>query len=305
MPLYEQYYGMKLIDKYDFSDHSIYFLARPRDADTVESKPGSKEAHEHLFSLPYNYVELHHKHGVEKDANLAYDSGNNEPKRGFGHIAFLTPDVPAAVAKLDEHGSKFKKRPEEGRMKGLAFAYDADGYWIEIIKRSPNAPYLEEFNLAQTMLRIKDPKKSLEFYQDVFGMTLVTARHFDDFSLYFLMSVPEGSPPIPDSSDPDAQYDWMKSAFLPVLELTHNHGTENDANFRYHNGNSDPLGFMSLGFTTDSFEQTTEALKSKGVEFLSGDLAHELGAAEGSVAVVSDPDGYAVRLIAKGAILKE
>ena len=42
-----------------------------------------------------------------------------------------------------------------------------------------------------------------------------------------------------------------------------------------------------------------------GGEFLSGDLAHELGAAEGSVAVVSDPDGYAVRLIAKGAILKE
>ena len=73
----------------------------------------SKEAHEHLFSLPYNYVELHHKHGVEKDANLAYDSGNNEPKRGFGHIAFLTPDVPAAVAKLYEHGSKFKKRPGE------------------------------------------------------------------------------------------------------------------------------------------------------------------------------------------------
>lgn len=28
-----------------------------------------------------------------------------------------------------------------------------------------------------------------------------------------------------------------------VLELTHNHGTENDAEFAYHNGNTDPRGF--------------------------------------------------------------
>ncbi len=32
-------------------------------------------------------------------------------------------------------GVGFKKRPDEGRMKGLAFALDPDGYWVEIIKR--------------------------------------------------------------------------------------------------------------------------------------------------------------------------
>ena len=26
-------------------------------------------------------------------------------------------------------------KPDEGGMKGLAFAYDPDGYWVEIVKR--------------------------------------------------------------------------------------------------------------------------------------------------------------------------
>lgn len=39
-------------------------------------------------------------------------------------------------------------------MKGLAFALDPDGYWIEIIGRG-KSQMPEEFNLSQTMIRIK------------------------------------------------------------------------------------------------------------------------------------------------------
>ncbi len=41
--------------------------------------------------------------------------------RGFGHIAFAVDDVYATSASLESAGVSFIKRPDEGRMKGLAF----------------------------------------------------------------------------------------------------------------------------------------------------------------------------------------
>lgn len=59
---------------------------------------------------------------------------------------------------------------DEGRMKGLAFAYDPSGYWVELVKRNKEAGFPEKFNLGQTMLRVKDADKSLAFYAGM-GMT--------------------------------------------------------------------------------------------------------------------------------------
>ena len=36
---------------------------------------------------------------------------------------------------LEQNGVEFKKKPSEGNMKGLAFALDPDGYWVEVIGR--------------------------------------------------------------------------------------------------------------------------------------------------------------------------
>ena len=33
-------------------------------------------------------------------------------------------------------GVRFKKRPEDGQMRNIAFILDPDGYWIEIIEKS-------------------------------------------------------------------------------------------------------------------------------------------------------------------------
>lgn len=84
----------------------------------------------------------------------------------------------------------------------------------------------------------KDPKKSLEFYTKHLGMTLLSHHDYEDFSLYYLGTVPEG-----DSEFPDDR---------PVLELTHNHGTEQDENFQHYNGNeAERKGFGHLGFLVD------------------------------------------------------
>jgi len=46
----------------------------------------------------------------------------------------------------------------------------------------------------QTMLRIADPIKSLAFYKDAMGMTLIDSFDFPqwNFGIYFLVTLPEG-----------------------------------------------------------------------------------------------------------------
>eukprot|EP00064_Thunnus_orientalis_P013048 superscaffoldBa00002075_g13085 len=53
-----------------------------------------------------------------------------------GHIGIAVPDVYAACKLFEEQGVTFVKKPDDGKMKGLAFIQDPDGYWIEIL--SPN-----------------------------------------------------------------------------------------------------------------------------------------------------------------------
>lgn len=84
-------------------------------------------------------IELTHNHGTESNPDFSYHNGNDDDKgqlRGFGHVGFLVDDLEAACAYLDSQGVSFKKRPEEGGMRGLAFIYSpVDNYWIEIIQR--------------------------------------------------------------------------------------------------------------------------------------------------------------------------
>lgn len=68
--------------------------------------------------------------GTESDASFkGYHNGNAEP-RGFGHIAITVDSLEAEVARLDAHKVTFKKRPEDGSMKTIAFILDPDSYWI-------------------------------------------------------------------------------------------------------------------------------------------------------------------------------
>ena len=90
------------------------------------------------------------------------------------------------------------------------------------------------------MIRIKDHEKSLKFYQEVFGMTLMRKSENEaaKFNLYFL-GYP-GDKGVPTASvngvSPTANREGL-------LELTWNYGTEKDVDFKYHNGNDQPQGF--------------------------------------------------------------
>lgn len=293
---YRDVMGFRLIDeiKCDAKGFTQYYLATIPDSVTLP-EPGTPEAHKALFSLDVTTLNLTHIHGTEAD-DTVYDSGNNEPKRGFGHIAVTCPDVYAACEELEKKGVTFKKKPDEGRMKGLAFAYDPDQYWIEIIRRPADMSDRSGFWLNQTMLRVKDPAKSIAFYSGLLGMSVLCERHFEGakFSLYFLATLPAGVE-LPDPSTPEAM-EITKTIKSAVVELTHNHGTEETSGRTYHDGNTDPKGFGHVSFTVPDVDAAKAALTAASVPLVAS--THE--ATLDGVVTVEDPDGYHVQILPHG-----
>jgi len=265
-------------------------------------------------------IELTHNHGTEMDDNYKVWNGNTgrdgdgpnhaeEPAfRGFGHIAFNCDDVYEACTKLEAAGVKFQKKPDEGRMKGLAFALDPDGYWVEIVKREKFG-WPEYYNLSQTMLRVKDGPASVEFYTKHLGMTLL--RRMDKpeygFSNFFLACVePEELEPAL-SKDPENSHVGGLDATKPnaltkvlwntCLELTWNHGTEKDPNFKVHDGNTQPQGFGHIGFILDDLSGACAKMEADGVVFKKRPQDGNMR----NLAFAYDPNGYWIELIDRKA----
>ena len=152
------------------------------------------------------------------------------------------------------------------------------------------------FVFNQTMMRIKDPERTLGFYTGVLGMTLVKRLDFPkmSFSLYFLAAL-----------DPEELSEWsedseerLKQTFgrRAMLELTHNWGDEEKEELSYHNGNSEPKGFGHIGFSVPDLEAACARFEELGVEFVKkpGD-----GSMRG-IAFIKDPDGYWIEIFTPG-----
>lgn len=129
--------GMTLLKHRQFPEakFDLYFLAKLTKQER-DNLPAGDELKD-FVSRQRSILELTHNYGTEKDADFSYHDGNSEP-RGFGHICFSVPDLAAAVAWFDENQVEFKKRPEDGSMKDIAFIKDPDGYWVEIIEINNN-----------------------------------------------------------------------------------------------------------------------------------------------------------------------
>ena len=97
--------------------------------------PPKKNKTQNLYPKSIPVLELTHNHGTESQDGFRHHSGNEEPNKGFGHIGFLVDDLDSFCDALEQNGVEFKKKPSEGNMKGLAFALDPDGYWVEVIGR--------------------------------------------------------------------------------------------------------------------------------------------------------------------------
>ena len=143
--------------------------------------------------------------------------------------------------------------------------------------------------MNQTMLRIKDPERSVAFYRDVLGMTLLDRYDFETmhFSLYFL-GYPAGDVPT-DRAD-RAKWVFEQPA---LVELTHNWGTEDDPEAHYHDGNSEPRGFGHIGISVPDVHAACARFTDLGVEFVK---KPDDGAMKG-LAFIRDPDGYWIEIL--------
>lgn len=119
-----------------------------------------------------------------------------------------------------------------------------------------------------TMIRVKDIKKSLEFYEKLIGLKQVKQMRLDDCTLYFL-------------SDEISEVQ---------IELTHNDKTPE-------NGYEIGSGFGHFAFQVDSMEEVTKKLKELGYEYLWEPF--QLSAAGSTISFVKDPDGYEIEFIQK------
>ena len=142
-----------------------------------------------------------------------------------------------------------------------------------------------------TMLRVRDPVPSLDFYTRVLGFTHVreVTAPGADFTLHFLVLVDDPSV-IPDGDA--ARKEWLARQ-RGVLELTHNHGTESQPGPVYHDGNSEPRGFGHICVSVPDVVAACARLDALGVPFqkkLSDGRMRE-------IAFAKDPDGYWIELI--------
>ncbi|MDV3469807.1 lactoylglutathione lyase [Stenotrophomonas sp. C3(2023)] len=148
------------------------------------------------------------------------------------------------------------------------------------------------FVFNHTMLRVKDVTASLDFYTRVLGYQLLDKRDFPDagFSLYFLAHVPSGTR-IPEE---DGERRLWLAGLAGVLELTHNHGTEQQEGAVYHDGNSEPRGFGHICVSVPDIQAACKRFDELQVPYQKrleeGRMKH--------LAFIKDPDGYWVEIIA-------
>lgn len=112
------------------------------------------------------------------------------------------------------------------------------------------------------MIRVKDAEKSIAFYKDVMGMDLkkTLENKESNFNLYFLGYGPAVQAASKECPNPVACREG-------ILELTWNYGTEKDAEFKYHDGNTDPKGFGHICISVDDLEAACSRLDGMDVQW--------------------------------------
>jgi lactoylglutathione lyase len=187
-------------------------------------------------------IELTYSHGSENEPSFSLANGNIEPHLGFGHVVISVDNLEAACRKFEDAGLIINESPS----KALLFLTDPDGYKIGISGQGKenaqhDATDPASYRMSHTMLRIKDPQPSLNFYHEVLGMSLLRTVENEQvgFTLYYLGYTGRTPSMTAEATNLTADSEGL-------VELMWIYGTEKREGRVYHDGNSDPLGFGHL-----------------------------------------------------------
>ncbi|KAF2661465.1 Glyoxalase/Bleomycin resistance protein/Dihydroxybiphenyl dioxygenase [Lophiostoma macrostomum CBS 122681] len=169
----------------------------------------------------------------------------------------------------------------------------------------PASPATAEWRLNHLMLRIKDPEKSLRFYNDCFGLHVVFIFNVGPWTIYYL-------------GPRDVEISSLGTS-KGLLELYH---IPSDSSFSYTSGNDyttpSGIGFGHIGFTVPDVAAALERVKSFGFEVIkpleeakeetmgvpsavvsgqAGEVQEGYKNVFRQLAFVKDPDGYWVEIV--------
>lgn len=276
---YADAFGCSVIKSLDTDDYKSAFIALDSDGHLHKGAPvGARDG----------VIELRQLKNASPEVTIY--SGNSDPYKGFGHLCFAVSNIEAAQKHLLEHNVEFKKKLEDGRQKNIAFVLDPDGYWVELIENAINKEdgvyNIASNRMNHTMVRVKDPVKSLDFYKGLLGMKLYSKRDFPDakFTLYFLGY--EHDPNYVEGLETPVPQACRQS----IIELTHNWGTENDDSFSgyYVFGNDNKVvGFDHFSVSCKDSAAFIKELETKNATFISKSA---------ETATIADPDGWKVEI---------
>lgn len=129
----------------------------------------------------------------------------------------------------------------------------------------PNDPTIG-YKLNHTMLRIRDPQKSMHFYMNLMGMRTIFAFNIGPVNGYYL-GYPKTAEHRADLPKFGAETMEVLRKTEGLIELVHIKGSENQPEGYYKNGNEPPhLGYGHLGFTVPDVHAAVKRLKENGVE---------------------------------------
>jgi len=245
---YKKHFGMQLLRSRDM----------PEEKYTNAFLGYGPESERCVLELTYNY-------GVE-----SYDLGD-----GFGHFGLAVPDVYKMTEGIQAAGGVVSRPagPVKGGNRPIAFVKDPTGWSFELIQRE--GKIVEPF--AQVMLRVSNLEKSIAYYTQALGMTLLRTRENAEgrYTLAFL-----GYGPEEDNT---------------VFELTYNW----DRTEPYGNGK----GYGQMAISTKDVYKTAEQIRAAG-----GKITKEPGPLPGigtKILASVDPDNWKVVFVDEADFNKE